>query len=125
MEEEAPPVPVRAMVCGLPVALSVIVIVPAWVPVLVGVDVTLMVQLAPAPITVPQLFVWAYCPVIAIFEIFNCAVPESVSVTVWAALVVPCGWLPKFRVVGDTDADGVSAIFAMKAFKFPAASLED
>ena len=42
------PVPLRPTVCGLPVALSVNVIVPGWLPAAVGVKVTLMVQLAPA-----------------------------------------------------------------------------
>jgi hypothetical protein len=35
----------------------VTVIVPAWVPVAVGVNVTLMVQLAPAATEVPQVLV--------------------------------------------------------------------
>ena len=38
------PVPVRLTVCGLPLALSVIVIVPFCAPVAVGVNVTLMVH---------------------------------------------------------------------------------
>ena len=45
---DAAPVPVRLTVWGLPVALSVTVIVPGWLPVAVGVKVTLMEQLAPA-----------------------------------------------------------------------------
>ena len=40
--------------CGLPVALSVTVIVPGWLPVAVGVKVTVMVQLAPAATEAPQ-----------------------------------------------------------------------
>src|SRR5437763_3277574 len=34
------------------------------------------------------------------------ATPVFESVTVFAALVVPCGWLPKVRVPGDTPASG-------------------
>ena len=47
MEEDtaAEPVPVREMMWGLPVALSVMVMAPVLVPVAVGVKVTLMVQL--------------------------------------------------------------------------------
>jgi hypothetical protein len=40
----AVPMPVRWTVCGLPLALSVMVIAPVRVPVAVGVNVTLMVQ---------------------------------------------------------------------------------
>lgn len=40
------PVPVNVTTCGLPPALSVIVIAPLLVPVVVGVNVTLIVQLA-------------------------------------------------------------------------------
>ena len=51
------PVPVRLADCGLLVALSVTVNVPPCVPVAVGVNVTLMVQLEPAATPEPQLFV--------------------------------------------------------------------
>jgi hypothetical protein len=44
-------------VCGLPAKLSVIVIVPVWVPVDVGLNVTLIVQLAPSATEVPQVLV--------------------------------------------------------------------
>ena len=40
------PVPVKVTICGLPPALSVIVIAPLLVPVVVGVNVTLIVQAA-------------------------------------------------------------------------------
>ena len=53
------PVPVRLAVWGLLVALSVTVNVPPCVPVAVGVNVTLMVQLEPAATPELQLFVWA------------------------------------------------------------------
>src|SRR5579864_3082486 len=56
----AVPVPDRATVCGLPVALSVTVIVPGWLPVAVGVNITVMEQLAPAATEVPQVLVWVY-----------------------------------------------------------------
>jgi hypothetical protein len=56
----ATPVPDRVTVCGLPVALSVTVIVPGWLPVAVGVKVTLMEQLVPAATEAPQVLVWAY-----------------------------------------------------------------
>jgi hypothetical protein len=56
------PVPVSETVCVLPVTLlvlSVIVIVPVIVPLVVGVKVTEIVQLAPTTKVAPQLFVWA------------------------------------------------------------------
>ena len=53
----AVPVPVRLTVCGLPPALSVIVIAPVCVPVAVGVNVTLIMQFAPAANDVPQVLV--------------------------------------------------------------------
>src|SRR4029077_20493975 len=43
---EPAPVPVRAALCGLPLALSVMFSEPGRVPLVVGVKVTLMVQLA-------------------------------------------------------------------------------
>jgi hypothetical protein len=53
----AVPVPVRPTDCVLPLALSPIVIAPVRVPVVVGVKVMLIVQLAPAVRLVPQVFV--------------------------------------------------------------------
>ena len=51
--------PVKLADCGLLVALSVTVMVPVRVPVVVGVNVTLMEQLAPAAREAPQLLVCA------------------------------------------------------------------
>jgi hypothetical protein len=55
----ATPVPVKLAVCGLPLALSETVMAPVRVPTVVGVKVTLIVQLAAAASEVPQLFVCA------------------------------------------------------------------
>jgi len=84
----ATPVPVRATVCGLPVALFVTVIVPGWLPMAVGVKVTVIVQLAPAATELPQVLVWAYCALAAMLVTLNALVPPLVSVTVCATLVV-------------------------------------
>jgi len=54
---EAIPVPVRGTVCGLLLALSVTVSVPGITPVVPGVKLTLMLQLAPLATEVPQLLV--------------------------------------------------------------------
>jgi hypothetical protein len=76
------------MVWGLPVALSVTVTVPGWLPMAVGVKVTLMEQFAPAATEAPQVLVWAYCALATMLAMVNAAVPELVSVTDCAALVV-------------------------------------
>jgi hypothetical protein len=81
----AVPVPVRAAVWGLPVALSVTVRVPVLAPVAVGLNVTLMAQLAPAARLVPQLLVCEksalLVPVNVMLVRVNAAVPLLVSVT--------------------------------------------
>src|SRR5260370_644646 len=108
------PVPVSGTVCGLPVALSVMVNVPARAPVAVGVNVTLIVQFAftasvagligqaLAPVLVP-----AKSPEPAMELIVRGPVPVFVSVTVCAALVVFSSWLPKVRLVGASPTSGV------------------
>ena len=85
---DAAPVPVSATVCGLPVALSEMVMVPGWLPVAVGVKVTVMVQLAAAATDAPQVLVWAYGVLAAMLVMVSAPVPPLVSVTVCAALVV-------------------------------------
>src|SRR5690348_230549 len=59
------PVPVRLTNCGLPGALSVTVRSPFRVPSAVGVNVTLIVQLAPARTELPQLLFSAKSPLVA------------------------------------------------------------
>ena len=81
--------------------MSVMVIVPGRLPVAVGVNVTLIVQLAPAATEVPQVLVWAYCALAAMLVTLSAAVPEFVSVTVCAALLVPTAWLANVRLVGE------------------------
>ena len=85
---DAAPVPVRLTVCGLPVALSVTVIVPGWLPVAVGLKVTLMEQLAPAATEAPQVLVWAYGAAGYDAGDIQRSRAELVSVTDCAALVV-------------------------------------
>ena len=78
-------VPVTDTVCGLPPALSAMDTEAVRVPAAVGVNVTLMVQLALIATLVPQVFVWvkspAFAPVIEIPEIFKAALPVSDSMT--------------------------------------------
>ena len=64
-------------------------IAPVRVPVVVGVNVTVSVQLPPAANVLVQLLVWAKSPVAAPMESVVDAVPVFFTVTVWLGLVVP------------------------------------
>jgi hypothetical protein len=85
------PVPVSVTVCGLPVALSVNVIVPVRVPVAVGLNVIWNVH------GVPSTAILGHCasvapaksPVVTIFVNVTATPPVFDTVTVCAALVVP------------------------------------
>jgi hypothetical protein len=85
----AVPVPVRLTVCGLPVALSVIVTKPLRVPAVVGVKVTLIMQFEPGLTVVPQVFVCAKSPLAATLEMLNDVDPLFVNKTLCVLLVVP------------------------------------
>jgi hypothetical protein len=90
---ETIPMPLKARVCGLPAALSETLNPALRNPDLEGLNVTLIVQLAPAANEVPQVWVWekfpALVPVIAMPVMLKLVVPMLVSVTVFAGLVVP------------------------------------
>ena len=82
------PVPLKLAVCGLPVALSATLRVPLRVPVAVGLNVTLMAQLALAARVEGlkgQLLVWAksplLVPVMLMLVIVNAELPLLVNVT--------------------------------------------
>ena len=87
------PVPPSAMLCGEPVALSVTVSVALKLAAEAGVNVTEIVQLAPAASEAPQVLVWAksatFVPETAMPVIAKAALPVLVSVALCAALVVP------------------------------------
>ena len=93
--------PVSATVCGLAGALSVTTTVPVRVLIVVGVNVTLMVQLALTATLVPQLFVCEKSPVVAMLVIVRTAAPVFVRVTFCGVLAVPTNWVGKVRLVGD------------------------
>ena len=105
----ATPVPDRVTICGLPLALSVTVIVPGWLPVAVGVNVTLMVQFAPAATDVPQVLLCAYCVLAAMLVMLSAVLPMLLSVTVCGPLVVPDAWLPKLTLFEDRLTTGPAA----------------
>src|SRR5215472_16801392 len=95
-------VPVRLTVCGLPLALSVIVRVAVNVPVPVRAKLTEIVQLPPALRLDPHPLVTMYLGELAvILVIVTTDVPVLVMITFWLGLVVlKICWL-KVRVVGE------------------------
>ena len=96
------PVPLREMVCGLAPPVSEIDTIALRLPVAVGLNLTVIVQLPPAGTLDPQVFDWVkslgFVPFSAI-PILNADVPTLVRVTVCAELIVPTFWLPKLRLV--------------------------
>ena len=99
----AVPVPERATVCGLPVALSEMLREPLRAPLAVGANVTLAEQVWPGLsrlLTAPQVLVWRKSPLVVMLVMVSVAVPVLVMVTVWGLLVVPTNWLENDRVVG-------------------------
>jgi hypothetical protein len=95
-----PPVPDKGMVWGLPAALSVMVRVPLSVPVPLGVNVTEIWQLPPAPTLTPQLLVSPKSPVAEMLLIVSAAPPGLVNVTTCGELVVPTGCEGKVSLLG-------------------------
>ena len=83
------PLPDSATVCGLLLALSLILTEPVRLPIAVGVKVTLMVHLAPPARLLPQLFVCAKSPLVVMLVMLSDTVPVLVRVTGLEALVVP------------------------------------
>ena len=105
------PVPVSGTVRGLPLALSVIVMVPVRAPVAVGVNVTLIVQVIPAGSDAPHVFISAKSPELVIEVIFRTRLPLFFSMIVLAGeLVVVTSWLPKSKLVGVRTATGAFAV---------------
>lgn len=101
----ATPTPLIATVCGLPEALSVNLTVDDRLPVLVGLKITLIVQLAFTPSEEGQLLVCEKSAVL-LLEILmvvkdSDASPVFVSVTTCGVLPIPTCWFPKLRLVGD------------------------
>lgn len=97
------PVPVSGTECGLPVALSTIVIAPERAPAAVGLKVTEMVQVPFAAMgeAVTQVVVSAKSPLAVTEVTVKAALPVFVSVTVCAGEVAPIGRLANVRLVGD------------------------
>jgi hypothetical protein len=102
------PVPESAEVCGDPAALSATLIVAVKLAAEAGVNVTEMVQLAPAASELPQVLVCAkllgLVPATLMRVMVNGALPGLERVAVCAELVVPVVWLGKLRDVGESTA---------------------
>ncbi len=95
------PVPVRATVCGLPLALSVMVTAPVLTPPPAGLKATLRAQLALGATLEPQLLVWEESPLAEMLAMLRVALPVLVRVTIWAGLAVPTVWAEKVKEVGE------------------------
>jgi hypothetical protein len=108
--ERLAPVPVSAIICGLPGALSVIETDPILVPVAVGVKVTFKLQLFPTVTMAGQLLVTAKSPEADAFEIASGPVPLSVIITGWEALVEPTSCPLNVRLPVESITAGAVAI---------------
>lgn len=101
--EKSSPVPLSVTVCGLPVALSVIVSVPVLAPAAVGLKKTPMAQLAPGARVLPQVLSEPKSPgLAATLLIVNGVAALFVTVTLCGNPVVPTYWLENVIVEGDT-----------------------
>lgn len=80
--------------------------VPETVPAFAGVNVTFIVQFAPAFRDAPQLLVSEYPVLAAIPEMLRAIPPEFVTVILCGELVVLTSWLEKVRLAGEGVAVG-------------------
>jgi hypothetical protein len=107
------PVPVKLTVWRLPPALSAMKSAALRAPAPVGLNITLMAQLAPAVSLLAQVFVWAksaeFTPPRYRLEMLSKALPLLVSVTLWAALVEFRANWPNERLVVERLAMGAGA----------------
>ncbi len=110
----AMPVPVSAMVCGDPVALSFTSTVAVYAAAAAGLNSSVMVQLAATARLAAQLLLSiksvGLVPASETVTPVSAAVPLLVSVTVLAALVVASVWLPNASLVALNVAAGAAAI---------------
>jgi hypothetical protein len=97
------PIPVKATLCGLPAASSLIVRIPLLVPLAVGWKTTASEQVPPGASTV-QLLVWLKSPVTEVFETLSAMLPLLVKVMVCAALAEVTTAEPKSKVVAESNA---------------------
>ena len=120
------PVPESGTVCGLFAALSVSVMLPVRNPSWVGVNVTLIMQLAPAASVLPQGFVLvaaAKSPLITMLLMFRVELPVFATVTLLAVVFVPTTVLANTSDVGVRVTTGPLAVtvrvIVVVGFKLP------
>lgn len=80
--------PLKLTLWGLSPALSVTTVDPVRLPTAVGVNVIVIVQLAPAATELPQVLVCEKSPLTAMLVMLSARLPELVSVTGFDELVV-------------------------------------
>ena len=112
---DAVPVPVRATVCGVPVALSATERLAVRAPVAAGLNSTETVQLAAAASEVPQVVAdfrneVALVPVTVSEVSVTAPVPVFFTVTNCAAVVEPTDVDAKARLAGDSETVNVAAV---------------
>jgi hypothetical protein len=109
----AVPVPLTETVCGEVYALSVIPSEAVRAPVVVGLKVTVIVQVALTATLVPQVFACVnevgFVPEKAMPLIMRVDDPVFLSVTAWVALAYPCTVAGKLRVDGESVTCGAFA----------------
>ena len=108
--------PLRETLCGLPLALSVINSDPVLTPLVVGVKLTLIWQLAPATRLAGQLLAWAKSPLLgAMLVMFSALVPLLVSVTCCAVTVLPVPKVAKLSTEVESTAVCAGSTVAPKS----------
>ena len=106
-----PPLPLSGRVCGLPGALSATVMAPEMGPEVVGVKVTLIVQLAPLASVDAQLLDSAKLALAAMLMIVRVAPPVLVNTALSGALEVLMTWLAKLKLDGRKATAGAEVLF--------------
>jgi len=121
--------PLRLTLCGLPVTLSAMDRVALSALPVVGVKVTLIVQLDPGAKVAgraPQVLVSAKSALFVPVNVMPVSVsdesPLLVTVIVCGVLVEPLPWVGKTRVVGDIKISAPTTTLETKASQFPPAA---
>lgn len=111
------PLPESEMLCGLPLALSLMEMVAERAPAAAGTNVALMAHWPPAAKVLGergQVVVSEKSPGLAptrpMLKMVSGPVPEFVSVTVCKTELVPTFWLPKVRLVEESETIGTTAV---------------
>ena len=113
------PVPLVAIACGLSLALSVMVTVPLYAPVTVGLKVIEIVHFAPAATELPQVLVCAKFALATTLVTDKAALPVLVNVTFLAALVDPMTAFPNLRLLVESEAVCACAAMLSRANSRP------